>query len=269
MTEKPQILITNDDGISAPGIKHLFLALKDFAHISIVAPALEQSGVGAAITLRDPLHIIPVDWEGNVPAWKVTGTPADCVRLGMSVLKAKPDLIVSGINRGSNSGRNVLYSGTVGGVIEGVLRGVPGIAFSCSDFAAPNYKMAEEHVLSIVKHLLEHPMPKGTLLNVNFPETEVIRGVKMARQGMGYWMENLEERIHPEGNTYYWMVGAWRERGGHRPAQPAGMRSHHRPDLLRLCRRRQGRGARAPGLSAGGGNSLSASPACLSHGEQF
>ncbi len=215
MAEKPRILITNDDGITAPGIKHLWSALADVADLTIVAPSIEQSGVGAAITLRDPLHIHPVEWEAGTPAWKVSGTPADCVRMGLSILKATPDLIVSGINRGSNSGRNVLYSGTVGGVIEGVLRGVPGVAFSCQDFSTPNYQLTEEHIRSIVKHLLEHPLPKGTLLNVNFPDTPMIKGVKMARQGMGYWMESPEERIHPEGNTYYWMGGVWKDHDEH------------------------------------------------------
>lgn len=216
MTEKPRILITNDDGIFAPGLKYLWAALADFADVKIVAPSFEQSAVGLGITIRDPLHIQSVDWEKGTEAWKVTGTPADCIRMGLSVIfKMKPDLIVSGINRGSNSGRNILYSGTVGGVIEGVLRGVPGIAFSCSDFISPDYQLAQEHILPIVQHLLEKPLPKGTLLNVNFPLSKPIKGVKMARQGMGYWIESPEERIHPEGNTYYWMGGKWHDQEEH------------------------------------------------------
>jgi 5'-nucleotidase len=211
MNKKPRILITNDDGVDAPGIWHLWNALHDVADISIVAPANEKSGSGLAITTLKPLHIFEVKWEKNTPAWKITGTPADCVRLALSVILANPpDLIVSGINRGSNSGKNVLYSGTVGGAIEAVFRNVPGIAFSCTDYANPNYKIAEEYVLPIVKHVLEHPLSQGTLLNVNFPESDKIRGVKLARQGQGFWIESPHERIHPaEGRPYYWLGGTW------------------------------------------------------------
>ena len=126
MSKNFRILIINDDGIHAPGLIHLWKALVDLADVTIIAPAIEQSGVGLGITLRSPLHIESVAWNKGTPAWKISGTPADCVKMALSViLKTPPDLIVSGINRGSNSGRNVLYSGTVGGVIEGVLRNIP------------------------------------------------------------------------------------------------------------------------------------------------
>ena len=114
-----------------------------------------------------------------------------------------PDMIVSGINRGSNAGRNCLYSGTVGGVIEGVLKGIPGIAFSCSDYDSPRYDIAEKHVLNIVKYVLESPMPEGTLLNVNIPNT--IKGFKMTCQGESYWSDGLDRRLHPTGIPYYWL----------------------------------------------------------------
>ncbi len=209
---KPKILITNDDGITAPGLKYLWEALADIADLYIVAPAAEQSGVGLAITIRDPLQIQPVDWERGTKAWKVTGTPADCVRMGISViLDEVPQMIVSGINRGSNSGRNVLYSGTIGGVIEGALRNVPGIAFSCVDFMNPDYQKTQHLIVPLVKHVLEHPLPKGTLLNVNFPDTKEILGIKMARQGKGFWIENPDARIHPEGHSYYWLGGKWHD----------------------------------------------------------
>lgn len=206
---KPRILVVNDDGIEAPGLRHLWLALADVAELSIVAPAVEQSGVGAALTLRAPLHIESVKWERNTPAWKVTGTPADCVRLALSVILDKPpDLVVSGINRGSNSGRNLLYSGTVGGVIEGVLRNLPGIAFSSEDFRNPRYEVAQKHVLSIVQYLLSHPLPRGSFLNVTFPSHE-IKGFRLARQGRGFWMEDIAARLDPEGKPYYWLGGKW------------------------------------------------------------
>lgn len=210
MQKKPHVLITNDDGIDAIGIKHLWQALaKDF-NISIVAPSSEKSGSGLGITLRDPIHIQQVPWEQNTAAWKVSGTPADCVRMGLRVLlNTPPDLIVSGINRGSNAGRNVLYSGTVGGAIEGALRNIPGIAFSCHDYDKPDYATAEKYVLPIVRYLLAHPLPGGTLLNVNVPTCPKLLGVKLARQGRGYWIENPEGRLHPEGRPYYWLGGKW------------------------------------------------------------
>lgn len=216
MTRKPRILLTNDDGISAPGLKNLWKALSDIADLSIIAPATEKSGVGLSITIREPLQIQSVQWENGTPAWKVTGTPADCVRLGLSViLKERPDLIVSGINRGANSGRNVLYSGTIGGVIEGTLRNVPGIALSCVDFENPDYSLTLPHIGPLVQHILAQPLPKGTLLNVNFPSTPAIKGVKMARQGKGYWIEDPLERLHPEGHSYYWLGGKWHEHEEH------------------------------------------------------
>jgi 5'-nucleotidase len=210
--KKLKILVTNDDGIEAPGLKALWEALVDVADLYILAPSSEKSGVGLGITIRDPIHIQEVAWERGTKAWKVSGTPADCVRMGMSViLDFLPDLIVSGINRGANSGRNVLYSGTIGGIIEGTLRNVPGIAFSCVDFANPDYKMTQPLIYPLVKHLIEHPLPQGTLLNVNFPDTQKILGVKFARQGRGYWIEDPDQRVHPEGHSYFWHGGKWFE----------------------------------------------------------
>jgi 5'-nucleotidase len=211
MSKKSRILIINDDGIEAPGLKHLWSALVDLAEVSIIAPAIEQSGVGMATTQRKPLHIYSVKWEKDTPAWKITGTPADCVKMAISViLKSPPDLIVSGINRGANSGRNVLYSGTVGGIIEGILRNIPGIAFSCVDYEKPNYSTAEKYIYPVVEYVMEHPLPAGTFLNVNIPDSShQIKGVKLARQGLGYWTENPDERLHPEGRRYYWLGGKW------------------------------------------------------------
>ncbi len=207
---KPKILITNDDGILSPGLRTLWKALKSHADISIMAPAYDQSGVGMGVTIRTPLTIDPVEWEGETLAWKVNGTPADCVKLALGVvLKELPDLIVSGINRGSNAGRTVLYSGTVGGVIEGSLRRIPGIAFSYDSFEKPDYTKIASHILPIVQHTLKHPLPKGTILNVNFPEVDQIKGIKMARQGQSYWMDNPDARVHPEGIPYFWLGGKW------------------------------------------------------------
>lgn len=209
MKDKPNILITNDDGIHAPGIKHLWNALKDVANVTIIAPAAEQSAVALSITVRHPLQIHRVPWANDSPAWAVTGTPADCVKMALSViLDAPPDIVVSGINRGTNAGRNVLYSGTVGGVIEGILHDIPGIAFSCREYQSPNYEAFERYIPKIVSHTLEHKLPEGTLLNVNFPEhhEDGIKGFKLTRQGKEFWGEDPDERSHPaEGHSYYWM----------------------------------------------------------------
>lgn len=219
---KPHLLITNDDGIEAEGIKQLAKCLAPIAELTIVAPATERSGAGVGLTLRDPLQIREVVWEGNHPAWKINGTPADCVRLGLRLLvKKKPDLIVSGINRGSNAGRTVLYSGTVGGVIEGAMRGVPGIAVSCVEFERPNYRLATHHLADIVAHFLKHPLARGTILNVNIPSGEIIKGFKMAQQGRSYWIEDPQERIHPDGDTYYWLGGKWNDHEEHEESDVA------------------------------------------------
>jgi 5'-nucleotidase len=207
--KRPFILLVNDDGIDAPGIKHLYRSLKQVADLAIVAPSEERSGAGVGITPRRPLHLHRVDWEDNTPAWKVTGTPADCVKLGLNAaLPRHPDLIVSGINNGQNAGRNALYSGTVGGVIEGTMRGIPGLAVSVTCEPKANFSIAEPHIAALVAYLLEHPLPPGTLLNANFPShVDALTGIRLTRQGRSYWAENLAERRHPDGYPYYWLGG--------------------------------------------------------------
>lgn len=209
---RPFLLITNDDGINAVGIKHLWQAVHEFADVAIIAPHTEKSGCGLSITWTKPLHIRPFPWEQNTPAWSLNGTPADCVKMALAVLLERtPDMIISGINRGSNSGRTVLYSGTIGGVIEGALKGIPGIAFSFSDFQDPPLSTTKKYIFPIIQYFLKHPFPQGTLLNVNFPYKckERIKGIKVAKQGKSYWKEAPDRRIHPEGDPYYWLGGAW------------------------------------------------------------
>ncbi|MCX6988153.1 MAG: 5'/3'-nucleotidase SurE [Chlamydiae bacterium] len=216
MNQKPNILITNDDSIHAPGIKHLWQALQDTCDLKIVAPASEKSGVGMCLTLWDPIHIHTVDWHKDTPAWKVTGTPADCVRLATSqLLTTPPDLVVSGINRGANSGRTILYSGTIAGVIEATMRDIPGIAFSCQDYENPNYAQFEQYVYPLVRYVLDHPLPRGCFLNVNFPATKKVQGIKMTRQGMSIFKDDTQERTHPDGYSYYWMSGKWQAHPEH------------------------------------------------------
>lgn len=209
MKKKPTILITNDDGINAPGVRHLWNSLAEFANLTVVAPATEQSAVGLSITIRHPLRLEKIDWPNDANAWSVSGTPADCVKLALNVvMKEMPDLIVSGINHGTNSGRNILYSGTVAGAIEGIMHNIPAIAFSTWDYVNPDFNCVTDFIPGIVQHVLDHPMPHGTLLNVNFPSTQKmgIQGMKMTRQGKEVWMEDPNERFHPvEGHTYYWL----------------------------------------------------------------
>lgn len=214
MNRKPHILITNDDGIHAEGIHYLWQALADQADITIVAPSQQQSGVGMALTMRSPLTIKQIAWDRETPAYSVNGTPSDCVKMALTVLlKKAPDLIVSGVNHGSNVGRNILYSGTVAGVIEGALRGLQGIAFSCQAHdIPPEYTLIERYVPSIIDYILNHPLRQGTFLNVNFPNLKIhdIQGCKLCRQGMEYWMEDPVERKHPTGNHSYFWIGAQR-----------------------------------------------------------
>jgi 5'-nucleotidase len=212
MQKRPFLLITNDDGIHAPGIRHLWEAVHEFADVAIVAPQTEKSGSGLSITFTRPLVIQEFPWTQATPAWSINGTPADCVKMAIGVLlKKEPDMVISGINRGSNSGRTVLYSGTIGGVIEGVLKNIPGIAFSFSDMDPPPVEVTKQYIFPIIRHILDNPLPKGSLLNVNFPydaKTQ-IAGFKLARQGIGRWAEAPDRRTHPEGMAYYWLGGKW------------------------------------------------------------
>lgn len=211
MIKRPHILITNDDGIYAPGIKHLWKALKGIADLTIVAPSTEQSAVSLSSTIRHPLKIEQIaGFDESKDVWAVNGTPSDCVKLALNiVLSSAPDLIVSGINRGSNAGRNVWYSGTVAAIIEGTIQNIPGIAFSLGEYFQPSFDHLEPYIPAIVQYVFENPLPEATFLNVNFPSsssTQEIKGMRMTRQGKQYWAENPERRHHPvEGHAYYWL----------------------------------------------------------------
>lgn len=210
------ILLVNDDGIKAPGLKSLYNALKEHFTVTIVAPLYQKSGSGLATTLTKPLQIMEDTYHDGKKVYTVNGTPSDCVKLGLiSLFKEEmPNLIVSGINHGSNAGKTVLYSGTIGGVIEGMFRNnIPGIAFSACDFEEDDYSLFEPFVLSIVQYAIKHPTPKGSFLNVNFPRKDQlpIKGVRLAKQGKSFWTDFHDRRIHPEGNPYYWLGGKWRD----------------------------------------------------------
>lgn len=209
---RPRIILTNDDGIHAPGIEVLWKVLyeADIADLFVIAPSTERSGTGVSITWERPLLIREIDWAGNTPAWSVDGTPADCIKMGMRIiLKQKPDFILSGINAGSNAGRNVLHSGTVGAVIEGVLRGIPGMAISCENGEEPNFHVAEKYIVDLLEYLRKYPLNSGSFLNVNFPHAakDTVKGFRLTRQGKGRWAEDPQLHIETENGPSYWLGG--------------------------------------------------------------
>ncbi len=208
------ILLVNDDGIKASGLRSLYKALKDQYQLTVVAPLYQKSGSGLATTFTKPLQIMEDTYFDGAKVYTVNGTPSDCVKLALISLfpEKKPDLIVSGINHGSNAGKTVLYSGTVGGVIEGLFRNnIPGIAFSACDYDSPDYTEYEPFIAPIVDYAIKHPAPKGSLFNVNLPKKKLfpIKGIRLAKQGKSFWTDAHDRRIHPEGNPYYWLGGTW------------------------------------------------------------
>ena len=210
--EKPLILIVNDDGVTAPGIRTLIRLMKTLGDVIVVAPDGPQSGMGHAITLNSVLHAerVHVD-NGDQIEYACSGTPVDCVKLAMNKLvPRRPDLCVSGINHGSNASINVLYSGTMAGAIEGAIEGIPSIGFSLLDYSHDaDFSQCESYVLQIAEQILAQSLPKGTCLNVNIPNVkkEAIKGVRVCRQANGNWDEEFDQRVNPHGKTYYWLTG--------------------------------------------------------------
>lgn len=209
MADRPLILVTNDDGITAPGLRNLIEVMNEFGDVFVVAPDSPQSGMGHAITLDSTLHIesLTID-DGPQIEYSCSGTPADCVKLAVNeILNRKPDLCVSGINHGSNSSINVIYSGTMSAAIEAGIEGIPSIGFSLLDHSwNANFEPLKKHIRSITKNVLENGLPNGTILNVNFPK-ENIKGVKVCRQAKANWVEEFDKRVNPQGKEYYWLTG--------------------------------------------------------------
>jgi 5'-nucleotidase len=205
-----KILLTNDDGIYAPGIFALYEALKSEYEVVVVAPEAEMSAVGHAITLTMPLRVQEVRKNGSFFGYAVTGTPADCVKIAVQrLLEPPPDIILSGINLGANVGVNVLYSGTVSAATEGAYLGVKSAAISLNTRENPDFRFAARFSKEIIRFMIEANMGKGTALNVNVPAVppEEISGVCMTRQGTARFEESFERRNDPRGNTYYWLSG--------------------------------------------------------------
>jgi 5'-nucleotidase len=210
--EKPTILVTNDDGITAPGIKVLAYLMKELGNVTVVAPDSPQSGMGHAITIAKPLRLDKIDLFEDIECYQSSGTPVDCVKLAVNkVLHKKPDLLVSGINHGSNSSINVIYSGTMSAAVEGAIEGIPSIGFSYGDYSQnANFLSTQKYVLEIARAVLKNGLPKGSLLNVNFPYVnnfEELNGIKICRQAVAKYEEEFDERIDPHGRKYYWLTG--------------------------------------------------------------
>ncbi len=204
------ILVTNDDGIYAPGILHLREAMEGLGKITVVAPLAEKSAVGHAITLSDPLRVLEVERDGKFFGYAVNGTPADCVKLGIRcLLDSKPTLVASGINLGPNTATNIIYSGTVSAAAEGTIMGVASMAVSLCSFTQHEFTYAGKVARQIAKQIIEKGLPEGTLLNINvpaIPEAEIM-DVLITRQGKGRYEEAFDKRIDPNNRTYYWLTG--------------------------------------------------------------
>jgi 5'-nucleotidase len=206
-----RILLCNDDGIHAPGIAALHDAVKELGEIHVIAPDAERSAAGHAITLADPIKSTPVDRNDEFFGYGIGGTPADCIKLAVcAVMKdTPPDLILSGINLGSNTGISVIYSGTVSAATEGVILGIPGVAFSLCTYTDPEWEMAARITKEITAKLIANPMPPNVLLNINMPNLpyDQLKGIKITRMGRSRFIEKFHKRLDPRGRTYYWLDG--------------------------------------------------------------
>ncbi len=205
-----QILLTNDDGVFAPGLRALRKELRRLGDVTVIAPAMEQSGVGHSITLLEPLVVKQVDDEDGAPSgWMVEGSPADSVKLAVcELLPRPPDLIVSGINSGANAGINVLYSGTVAAAIEGAFFQITSIAVSLELAEHFDYPRAARHATNVIERILKQNPPNGSLFNINIPShvRGEPKGVRVVPMGVGRHGEGFERRRDPRGRTYYWMT---------------------------------------------------------------
>lgn len=212
MTKKPLILVTNDDGILAPGIRALIEVMQQIGEVVVVAPDKPQSAMGHAITINNMLYLNKISADGaEVLEYSSSGTPVDCVKLAVNeILKRKPDLCVSGINHGSNSSINVIYSGTMSAAVEAGIEGIPAIGFSLLDYEwNADFEAAKSFIKKITLEVLQNGLPNGVILNVNLPKLKAdkIKGIKICRQAKAIWMEKFDKRKTPQGKDYYWLTG--------------------------------------------------------------
>jgi 5'-nucleotidase len=207
-----RLLLTNDDGINAPGIKALWEELAEIAEIHVVAPDSERSATSQAITVHQPIRVdtYPID-HTRIAAWRISGTPTDCVKIAIeALLPDRPDIVVSGINQGPNLGTDVLYSGTVSAAIEGALHNIPSVAVSLDSWESGDFKPAAQFTRNIVQKLLQNPLPPHTLLNINVPVAQdkpEMADVAITKLGVREYDNTFDRRKDPRGRTYYWMGG--------------------------------------------------------------
>lgn len=211
---KPLILITNDDGIVAPGIRALIAVMKEIGEVVVVAPDSPQSAMGHAITINNTLKLERVHIDKEIDQeYSCSGTPVDCVKIAVNeILNRKPDLCVSGINHGSNSSINVIYSGTMSAAVEAGIEGIPAIGFSLLDYSwDADFEPIKNYVKQIALEVLKKGLPEGVILNVNFPKlpAETIKGIKICRQAKAMWQEEFDKRTNPQGKEYYWLTGTF------------------------------------------------------------
>tara|TARA_B110000444_G_C18731386_1_gene543469 strand:- start:166 stop:936 length:771 start_codon:yes stop_codon:yes gene_type:complete len=214
MNTKPLILVSNDDGITAPGLRTLIEIMNEIGEVVVVAPDSPQSAMGHAITINSTLHCQKIKvTDGPQLEYSCSGTPADCVKLAVNeLLDRKPDLCVSGINHGSNSSINVIYSGTMSAAMEAGIQGIPAIGFSLLDFSwNANFKSIKKFIAKITIEALNNGIQKGVVLNINFPKLkeEEIKGIKICRQAKASWIEEFDKRTNPMGREYYWLTGTF------------------------------------------------------------
>lgn len=225
------ILLTNDDGIGAEGIFALYQSLKDIGKVTIVAPDTERSAVGHAITLSDPLRVKSIYRNDEFFGYATTGTPADCVKLAIrAILEKRPDIVISGINLGPNTGYSILYSGTVSGATEGAILGIPSFAISLATFENPEYGAAAEFAKRLTKIMLDNNgLPLGTFLNVNVPavERQSIKGVRIVKQSKTAIEERFDKREDPRKRTYYWLTGEIIRSDNHEDADIEAIRNNY------------------------------------------
>ena len=246
MQKRPLILVTNDDGITAPGIRTLISVMNEIGDVIVIAHDSPQIGMGHAITLDSTIYCdaVTID-EGPQLEYRCSGTPADCVKMAISeILNKKPDLCVSGVNHGSNSSINVIYSGTMSAAVEAGIEGIPAIGFSLLDYSwNAQFDHLRADIKKIATNVLERGMPDGVVLNVNFPkvESKKFKGIKICRQARANWVEEFDKRVNPQGKEYYWLTGkfvnldpgedtdVWSLKNGYIAVVPVGfdMTAHH------------------------------------------
>ncbi len=212
--ERPLILVTNDDGVHAGGIKSLMETAAEFGDVLVVAPSTGQSGMSHAITVKEPIRAEKIVEESGIRVYSCTGTPVDCVKLAISqIIAGKPDLVLSGVNHGANSAASVIYSGTMAAAIEGCINQVPSIGFSLADYSPyADFSVAKVFIHKIIENVVKNGLPEEICLNVNIPavEEKLVKGVKVVRQNKGFWKEEFDKRTDPMNRQYYWLTGEYK-----------------------------------------------------------